>query len=93
MTRHKNGEVNSREKIKKLYENFNISRKGFGTVLDVLKRRVLAKKAKIDLYTERLQPFRQNRLFTYDQKRLYSELNMNSRVADKILNGEESRVF
>ena len=93
MTRHKNGEVKSREKIEKLYEKFSIRRKGIGTVLEELKQRVLAKKAKIDRYTERLQQFRQNRLFNYDQKRLYYELNGNNRVANEIPNAEESRMF
>lgn len=61
--------------------------------LEELKQRVLAKKAKIDWYTERIQQFRQNRLFNYDQKRLYSELNMNNRVANEIPDAEESRMF
>ena len=93
MTRHRNGEVKSREKIEKLYEKFSIRRKGIGTVLEELKQRVLAKKAKIDRYTERLQQFRQTRLFNYDQKRLYYELNGNNRVANEIPNAEESRMF
>ena len=72
MTRHKNGEVKSRENIERLYEKFSISRNEIGTVLEELKQRVLAKKAKFDRYTERLKQFRQNRPFNYDQKRLYS---------------------
>ena len=75
MTRDANGEVRSREKM---YENFSIRWKGIGTALEELKQRVLAKTAKIDRYAERLQQFRQNRLFNYEQKRLY-ELNGNKR--------------
>ena len=62
-------------------------------MLEELKQRVLAKKAKIDRYTERLKQFRQNRLFSYDRKRLYSELNGNNRVANDIPDAEESRMF
>ena len=48
MTMHKSGVVTSREKIKRLYEKFGISWKGIGAVLEELKQRILAKKAKID---------------------------------------------
>ena len=62
-------------------------------MLEELKQRFLEKKAKIDRYNERLQQFRQNRLFIYDQKRLFSELNGNNRVANEFPDAEESKVF
>ena len=62
-------------------------------MLEELKQRVIAKKAKIDRYNARLQQFRQNRLFNYEQKRLFSELNENNRVANEIPDTEERRVF
>jgi len=46
-----------------LSERYKIDQKGLSTVLEELKQRVLAKMAKIKHYNERIQQYRQNRLF------------------------------
>ena len=75
MTRHKNGEEKSKRKVEKLYEKFRICQKGLGTVSEELKQRVLAKVAKIERYNERIKQFKQNHLFTIDQKKLFAAFN------------------
>ena len=60
LTRRKNVEVKSKRKVEKLYEIFRIHQKGFGTVLEELKQRVLPKVAKIERYNERIKQYKQN---------------------------------
>ena len=47
MTRHKNGEVQSRENIEKLYEKFSIPRKEIGPVLKEINRDPWQRKPKL----------------------------------------------
>ena len=60
--------MKSKRKVEKLYEKFRIRQKGLGTVLEELKKRVLAKVAKIERGSKRISQYKQNRLFTIDQK-------------------------
>lgn len=46
VTTHKNGEVKSKRKVEKLYENFMIHQKGLRRVLEEFKQRVLANSSK-----------------------------------------------
>ena len=64
-----------KRKVEKLLEKFRIRQKALGTVLEELKQRVLATTAKIERYNERIKQYKQNRLFTIDQKKLFAELN------------------
>ena len=57
-TRHKNGEVKSKRKVEKLYENFRFREKGLGTILEEVKQRVLTKVAKIERYNERIKQYK-----------------------------------
>ena len=91
--RHKSGEVKSRKMTEKLYEKVSIPGRGIGAVLEEVKQRALAKKAKIVRYNERLQQFRQNPLFNYDQNKVFSKLNGNNRLANAIQDEEESGLF
>ena len=93
LTRHKNGEVKSKRKVEKLYEKFRIRQKGLRTVLEQLKQRVLAKVAKIKRYNERIKQYKQNRLFTIDQKNLFAELNGKTKESNEIPDADQSRVF
>ena len=93
LCRHKKGEVKSKYKVDKLYKKFKIRQKGLETVIEELKQRVLAKTAKIQRYNERINQYRQNRLFTNDQKKLFAELNGQGQQGAAIPDAEESREF
>ena len=47
-------------------------------VIAELKQRVVAKDEKLRKYEQRKQQYRQNRMFEYDQKKLYKELDGDS---------------
>ena len=81
---NRNGEVKSKRKVEKLYEKFRIHQKGLGTVLEELKQMVLTKVAKIERYNERIKQFKQNRLFTIDQKKQFAELNGKTQESNEI---------
>ena len=44
-------------------------------VIEELKQRLIAKKAKLMRYDQRIKQYEQNRLYTIDQKRFYQEIN------------------
>ena len=58
-----------------LQKNYWLKQKGYKRVIEELKQRIKAKAAKIKRYKNRIEQFRQNRLFQTDQSRLYKELN------------------
>ena len=64
-----------------------------GTVLEEVKQRVLAKVAKIKRYNERIKQYKQNRLFTIDQKKLFAGLNGKIKESNEIPDANQSRVF
>ena len=53
LDRHKKGQVKSKRKIEKLHEKYWINEKGINTVLEELKQRALAKKPKLERYSEK----------------------------------------
>ena len=59
-----------------------------GTVFVELKQRVLGKVAKTERYNERIKQFKQNRLFTVDQKKLFAELNGQTQESNEILDAD-----
>ena len=82
-----------KKKVEKLYEKFRICQKGLGTVLEELKQRVLATVAKIERYNERIKQYKQNRLFTIDQKKLFAELNGKTKESNEIPDADQSPLF
>ena len=46
-------------------------------MIEELKQRMLAKSAKVKRYEQRIEQFRQNRIFGLKQKKIYAELNGN----------------
>ena len=52
-----------------------MNKKGINTVVEELKQRMIAKSAKIKRYDQRINQFRQNRIFSVDQNKIYKELN------------------
>ena len=93
LTRYKNGEVKTSNKIKKLYTRFRIKSKGLITVIEELKQRVLAKVAKLKRYNERIKQFKQNRMFNYDQRKLFAALNGENNNSNEIPDAIESQAF
>ena len=52
-----------------------MKRKGLRTVIYDLKQRMLAKSAKVRRYEHRTEQFRQNKIFDFDQKKMYAKFN------------------
>ena len=71
LTRDLKGELgsNKKQKMKELYEKYRVKRKGLKTVIEELKQRMLAKSAKVKRYEQRIEQFRQNRVFDLDKRR------------------------
>ena len=91
MTRDLKGELgsNMKQKMKELYEKYRVKKKGLKTVIEELKQRMLAKREKVKRYEQRIEQFRQNRIFDLDQRKIYAELNRNGIRPNNVLNAEE----
>ena len=70
-----------------------MKRKGLKTVIEELKQKMLAKSAKVRRYQQRIEEFRQNRIFDFDQKKMYAEFNGDGVRPSDVLNAEESKRF
>ena len=57
-------------------------KKGLNVVIEEVKQRVTSKAEKLRRYEQRVQQYRQNRMFEYDQKKLYKELDADSSGTD-----------
>ena len=64
-----------KQKMKELYEKYRVKKKALKTVIEELKQRMLAKR-----YEQRIEKFRQNKIFDLNQKTIYAELNRNGIV-------------
>ena len=64
-----------------------------GIVLKDFKQIVLAKLAKVERYNERMKHFKQNRLFTIDQKKVFTEFNGQTQESKEISDADQSQVF
>ena len=62
-------------------------------MVEELKQRMIAKSAKIKRYDQRINQFRQNRIFSVDQKKIYKELNGSEARTNEVPDAEESRRF
>ena len=65
------GELGSKknQKMKELFEKHRVKKKGLKTVIEELKQRMLAKSAKVKRYDQRIEQFRQNRIFDSTKRR------------------------
>ena len=54
---------------------------------------MLAKSAKAGRYQHRIEQFRQNRIFDFDQKNIYAEFNGDVVRPSDVPNSEESKSF
>ena len=75
----------------KNYEKFRIHQKGSGTLLEELKQSF--KVAKIERYNERIKQCNQNRFFTIDQKKLFTELNGKTKESNEIPEADQCQLF
>ena len=63
-------------------------------MIEELKKRILAKAAKLSRYEQRIQKYRINRLFKVVRKKVYNEFNGQTGSSNgAIPNAEESRTF
>ena len=74
-------------------EKYKVKRKGRKTVIKELKQGMLAKSAKVKRYEQRIEQFRQNRIFELDQKKIYAELNRNGIRSNDVRNAEKCTKF
>ena len=58
-----------------------------------LKQRMFAKSAKVRRYQQRTEQFRQNRMFDFDQKKMYAVFNGDGVRPSDVTNAEESKRF
>ena len=79
--------------MKELYEKYRVKKKGLKTVIEELKQRMLANSAKVKRYEQRIEQFRQNRIFDVDQKTIYAEFNRNEIRLNGVSNAEECKKF
>ena len=85
------GKIKSRFRVL-LQKKYWLKQKGHKRVMEELKQRIKAKAAKVKRYKNRIEQFRQNRLFNTDQSRLYKELNGQEAV-DLAPEKEEAKRF
>ena len=62
--------LKKKRKLSELNERYRVKRKRLKTVTEGLKQRMLAKSAKVRKYQQRIEQFRQNRIFDFDQKKV-----------------------
>ena len=60
------------KKTKELYEKYRVKKKGLKAIVEELKQRMLAKSAKVKTYEQRIDQFRQNRIFDLNQKKIHA---------------------
>ena len=77
MEREVKGELRlkKKRKLSELNERYRVKRKWLKTVIEDLKQSMRAKGAKVRRYQQRIEQFRQNRIFYFDQKKMYAEFN------------------
>ena len=78
---------------KTLREKYKVRGKGYNVAIEELKQRITANSIIIKRYDDRCDQFRQNRLFTSNQQRLFQELEGNKDETPIITDAERSRAF
>ena len=71
LNRERKGELRSRVKYLELNKKYEIDKKGILLVIEELKQRLQAKAAKVKRYEQRINQYRQNRLFSTDKKKFF----------------------
>ena len=68
--------------LTQIRKKYFVKKKGLNVVIEELEQRVAAKAENLRRYEQRVQQYRQNRMFEYDQKKLYKELYGDSSRTD-----------
>ena len=79
--------------VKTLKEKYKVREKGYNVVMEELKQRITANSMKVKKYDDRCDQFRQNRLFTSNQQRLFQELEGNKDETPTVPDAERSKAF
>ena len=74
LERLKSGELQNITVREGLERRYYLKKKGVTIVIEELEQRILAKTAKVKRYQERVDQYRQNRMFRTNQKRLFAML-------------------
>ena len=85
--------MKKKPKLSELNERSKLIRKGLKNVIEELEQRKLVKSAKVRRYQQRIEKFRQNRIFDFDQKNMYAEINGDGVRPSEVPNTEESNRF
>ena len=85
--------LKKKTKLSELNERYRVKRKRLKTVTEELKQKMLAKSAKVRRYKQRIKQFRQNRIFDFNQKKMYAELNGVEVRANDVPNAGGSKRF
>ena len=86
--------MKKKRKLSELNEIYRVKRKELKTVTEEeLKEKMLAKSSKVRIYEQRTEQFRQVRIFDFDRKKMYAELNGVGVRANDVPNAEESNRF
>ena len=85
--------LKKKRKLSELNERYRVKSKGLKTVIEELKQRMLAKSAKIRRHEQRIEQFRQNGIFDFNQKKIYAEFNGGGVRSNDEPNAEESKRF
>ena len=80
-------------KYLELHKQYKIDKKGLLIVIEELKQRLQTKTAKSKRYEQRINQFRQNRLFSTDKKKFFQEIDGTIRRDKVVPNAEESLRF
>ena len=60
-------------------------------MIEELKQRMLTKSAEVRRYKQKIEQLKQNRIFYFDQKKMYAEFNEGRVKANDVPNAEESK--
>ena len=93
LDRKRRGELRKNQVYRLLVRKYKIDRKGLDVVLEELKQKVGAKRAKLKRYEARVKQYQQNRLFVMNQRKVYQELNGVERNETIVPDASESIKF
>ena len=85
--------MKKKRKLSELNERHRMKRKRLKIVIDELQQRILAKSAKVRRYQQKIEQLRQNRIFDFDQRKMYAEFNGFGVRPIDVPNVEESKRF
>ena len=89
--RCKTGMLRKESQSTRLDHLYRVKRKGYKRAAEELKQRIKAKAATLRRYKNRVNQYRQNRLFQSNQSKFYQELDGKSHEENIILDKEETR--